>query len=163
LTKFRQNKIQFTLILLILTSLILILMTVFAAFIVRAQDETGNVRLEQSESQTAFLIRDCLECPAMQLIPNGSFVMGALPYDKAQTKNEHPYHSVQIKNDFYMGKYEVTFGEFLECFNQGGCDFKPKNLVEECAANIVCRLGPRSGAIESRNLPVVGVSAMDAL
>jgi formylglycine-generating enzyme required for sulfatase activity len=36
----------------------------------------------------------------------GTFQMGRYKYD------EKPIHEVSIKNDFYMGKYEVTFAEY---------------------------------------------------
>ncbi|MBL0709169.1 MAG: SUMF1/EgtB/PvdO family nonheme iron enzyme, partial [Sulfurimonas sp.] len=43
------------------------------------------------------------------LIKAGSFMMGSKSSYKS---NEKPLHKVSIKKDFYIGKYEVTVGEF---------------------------------------------------
>ena len=45
--------------------------------------------------------------PPMVKIKAGTFQMGSNIND-----NEKPIHEVNIKNDFYMGKYEVTFAEY---------------------------------------------------
>jgi len=62
---------------------------------------------------------DGLESFNMVLIQSGSFLMGSTgptgpdgPYD-----NEYPQHEVTLTNGFYMGKYEVTNGEYVKFLN----------------------------------------------
>lgn len=63
--------------------------------------------------------RDCPQCPEMVHIPPGSFVMGSspeveqadgVPADHIGTNA--PRHRVTITSGFYLGRYEVTRGEF---------------------------------------------------
>jgi len=53
----------------------------------------------------------------MVLIKSGSFLMGS---DKGDP-DESPVHKVTINYDFYMGKYEVTLGEYNKCVLAGSC------------------------------------------
>jgi formylglycine-generating enzyme required for sulfatase activity len=46
--------------------------------------------------------------PALVFIQKGSFMMGSENGDS----DEKPVHKVNIQKDFYIGKYEVTVGEF---------------------------------------------------
>ena len=54
--------------------------------------------------------RDCADCPEMVVIPAGRFEMGCDAEDCED--NEKPVHEVRIRNDFALGRYEVTVGEF---------------------------------------------------
>ena len=56
------------------------------------------------------------------LIPAGEFVMGAPSTDKAAEgeggqSSERPQHPVKITKPFYLGKYEVTQGEWVQVMN----------------------------------------------
>jgi formylglycine-generating enzyme required for sulfatase activity len=51
--------------------------------------------------------KDCAICPAMVLIPTGSFSMGSSSH-----LTEQPIHQVAISG-FLLGKYEVTQGEWM--------------------------------------------------
>lgn len=42
------------------------------------------------------------------LIPAGAFDMGSPSDERGRFSDEEPVHHVKIKNEFYMGKYEVT-------------------------------------------------------
>ena len=53
------------------------------------------------------VFKDCPECPAMVVIPAGSFDMGG-----GEEDNEKPLHRVIINHAFAMGQYEVTQGEW---------------------------------------------------
>jgi len=55
---------------------------------------------------------DGLESLNMVLIPAGSFQMGQTGITEAE-----PVHQVTLTKDFYMGKYEVTNGEFVRFLN----------------------------------------------
>lgn len=46
------------------------------------------------------------------LIPAGEFQMGSPESDKDAEENEKPRHRVKISKPFYLGKYEVTQGEW---------------------------------------------------
>lgn len=61
-------------------------------------------------SQTIRSFRDCVECPEMVEIQNGSFLMGS---DNGRVE-EKPVHQVTIENNFAVGKYEVTRGQYAE-------------------------------------------------
>lgn len=60
----------------------------------------------------------CVHCGMreMVLIPAGKFLMGS---NEGQENNK-PVHEVTITKPFYMGKYEVTQGEFEKY-----CDYRP--------------------------------------
>ena len=56
-------------------------------------------------------IRDCPECPLMVLIRGDTFSMGSPEGDTLARDNEHPARILTVP-DFWMGVYEVTFGEW---------------------------------------------------
>ena len=62
--------------------------------------------------------RDCDHCPAMVVIPSGSFMMGS---DDGKP-DETPRHRVTIAEPFAVGKYEVTVGEFAAFVAASGHD-----------------------------------------
>ncbi len=57
--------------------------------------------------QSGEVVRDCLDCPEMVVIPAGSFEMGSNSYD-----HEKPVHRVTIGKAFAMGKTPVTEGQW---------------------------------------------------
>ena len=46
------------------------------------------------------------------LVPAGSLIMGAPESEKDSIEDERPQHQVTISKDFYLGKYEVTQGQW---------------------------------------------------
>jgi formylglycine-generating enzyme required for sulfatase activity len=48
----------------------------------------------------------------MVRIPKGKFLMGSPKNEEGRDDNESPQHEVTLKKDFYLGKYEVTRGQF---------------------------------------------------
>jgi formylglycine-generating enzyme required for sulfatase activity len=94
-------------------------------------------------ARTTF--RDCPDCPEMVVIPSGEFLMGSSPTEterdladvslfeslmaKRHMSAEHPQHLVRITQQFALGKYPVTRGEFASFIRQtgyateGGCVF----------------------------------------
>jgi formylglycine-generating enzyme required for sulfatase activity len=52
-------------------------------------------------------------------IPGGTFLMGSPDSESGRWDDEGPQHSVTV-NVFYMGKYEVTVGEFQRFVNAAG-------------------------------------------
>ena len=57
----------------------------------------------------------------MVLVKAGSFKMGS--ESKEADDNEKPVHTVRITKDFWIGKYEVTVGEWREYVEKSGIDF----------------------------------------
>jgi formylglycine-generating enzyme required for sulfatase activity len=64
--------------------------------------------------------KECKDCPAMVVVPEGSFMMGS-PDGKGES-NEHPQHKVTIANPFAVSKFVVTFNEWKVCASHGYCD-----------------------------------------
>jgi formylglycine-generating enzyme required for sulfatase activity len=52
------------------------------------------------------------------LVPAGRFLLGSPPKEDGRKEGEGPQTEVEISRDFYLGKYEVTVGEFRR-FIQG--------------------------------------------
>lgn len=48
----------------------------------------------------------------MALVPKGKFRMGSPVEELGRLSNEGPIHTVEISRDYWMGKYEVTRGQF---------------------------------------------------
>ncbi len=66
-------------------------------------------------------LRDCPDCPVMVTLPAGSFLMGTAVADRLTdprtgkpATNDGPQHTVNIQNEFAIGKYEVTVAEFRQ-------------------------------------------------
>lgn len=67
--------------------------------------------LAVAEPVPASSFRDCPDCPEMQVIPAGRFLMGLPETAPARDGDESPQHPVTILR-FALGKYEVTRGQF---------------------------------------------------
>ena len=96
------------------------------------------------------------------LIPEGSFEMGS----NNGEADEKPVHQVRISQPFYMGKYEVTIGEYLKY-----CRETNRNWPEwlEVGSTYHIRSGgnafykPFVSDSEQDRRPIVGVSWNDAV
>ena len=69
---------------------------------------------EQADSASMAFIE-----PEMVRIPGGSFQMGCV-IDWGCEHDEKPVHDVQVAS-FEIGRYEVTFDEWDNCVDHGGC------------------------------------------
>ena len=67
------------------------------------------------------VFRDCDHCPAMVVVPSGSFMMGSPPSEEGRDDDEGPVHRVSIPSVFAVGVYEVTFEEWDACVSDGVC------------------------------------------
>ena len=56
-------------------------------------------------------------CPAMAVIPPGTFQMGSNSGDG----DEKPVHAVTIPRPIAVGRFEVTYAEYDACLASGGC------------------------------------------
>jgi formylglycine-generating enzyme required for sulfatase activity len=60
---------------------------------------------------------------ALRLIPAGSFLMGS-PASEIQRTDNEVQHTVRISKPFYMGKYEVTQGQWQKVMGNNPSHFK---------------------------------------
>lgn len=71
---------------------------------------------------------DCDGCPAMVVVPSGSFTMGSPRSENERSDDEGPQHEVIIARPFAVGKFEVTFEEWDACVKDGGCGgYRPED------------------------------------
>jgi len=70
---------------------------------------------------TGTVFRDCIECPELVVVPPGIFIMGLNGIGK-RTK---PAHRVNINRAFAIGRFEVTFDQWLACLAEKGCRQNP--------------------------------------
>ncbi len=64
-------------------------------------------------------------------IPKGSFMMGAPTGENGAEPDEQPQRNVVIKQDFFMGKFEVTQAQYLAVMRNNPSYFKGDNLPVE--------------------------------
>ncbi|MBF0287895.1 MAG: formylglycine-generating enzyme family protein [SAR324 cluster bacterium] len=62
------------------------------------------------------------------LIPAGSFWMGSGQYLEDAAPDERPRHQVTISQSFYIGKYEVTQGQWAEIMDFPALTLEEQNL-----------------------------------
>ena len=82
---------------------------------------------------TGESFKDCSTCPEMVTISSGQFVMG----DDKGDRSEKPAHRVRISKPFAIGKYEVTVGQWSECYKAGACKAASDNV--ETSDNVPIR------------------------
>ena len=81
-----------------------------------AKDKHGNPIRQGNDEKTGLPLEIRHRETGMQLvfIPDGAFLMGAAASGGQYTSREVPQHLVRITRPFYLGKYEVTTGEFAQ-------------------------------------------------
>ncbi len=67
------------------------------------------------------VFKDCPTCPELVVVPAGIFIMGV----SGKRKTEKPAHRVNFAKAFAMGRFELTFDEWLVCADDGGCQHRP--------------------------------------
>lgn len=63
----------------------------------------------------------------MLLIPKGSFLMGSADGDESAFGQEKPQHRVEITEAFYLGKYQITQGQWQAVMGNNPSKFKKGN------------------------------------
>ena len=63
---------------------------------------------------------DCPLCPAMVVVPSGSFMMGSPEGEVGRFENEGPAHRVVFSRPFGVGKYEIRRREFVNFVAETG-------------------------------------------
>lgn len=102
------------------------------------------------ERKVGQRFRDCPMCPAMVVVPAGSYEMGSV--DGASSllsrpigySDSHPLHRVTIAEPFVVGVYEVTRGEFGRFVEATGyltgntCSWRNPVFVQTDQHPVVC-------------------------
>ncbi|MCI5212448.1 MAG: formylglycine-generating enzyme family protein, partial [Candidatus Electrothrix sp. ATG2] len=84
------------------------------------------------------------------LIPEGCFMMGAPPDEKDREDDEGPVHEICV-DGFYMGKYEVTQGQWQKIMGNNPASFKKgdkypvENVSWNDALKFLTELNGKSG------------------
>jgi formylglycine-generating enzyme required for sulfatase activity len=89
-----------------------------------------NEALRQAIAGTAFpwRVRDNSSGIEMLLVPPGTFQMGCSPSDGWPcTEREFPVHSVTLTNAIYVGRYEVTQGQWQARMGSNPSYYQPAN------------------------------------
>ncbi len=84
-------------------------------------------------SPAGFTFKDCDFCPELVVVPKGEFLMGSNEHP-----NEKPAHKVRISYPFAIGQYEVTYAEWTQCVQAGGCRYRPEghDFPREAVGNL---------------------------
>ncbi len=83
-----------------------------------------SVHTGESVYKTGDVFQDCDVCPAMVVIPPGSFMMGSPTNEPLRNSNEDPEHRVTIQHTFAVGKFEVTQREWKAPMGSNPSQFK---------------------------------------
>ena len=84
----------------------------------RHSEEAGRRERERTAGRR---FRDCVVCPKLVVVPEGSFLMGSPSGEAGRGNDEGPVHRVRMARPLAVGVYEVTFGEWEACVSGGGC------------------------------------------
>jgi formylglycine-generating enzyme required for sulfatase activity len=79
---------------------------------------TGAGTLEPGQ-----IFRDCPECPELVVIAAGEYQMGS----DENAGDGIPAHQVRLPAPFAMGRFEVTFDQWRNCIDDGGCSHRPSD------------------------------------
>ena len=101
-------------------------------------------------------------------IPSDSFTMGSPTTEKSRSSDEGPQHLVRISKAFYMGKTEVTRGQFSAFVRASGykTDAEKEGWAFAWQGNAFSKVNGANwrniGITQTDDHPVVGVSWNDA-
>ncbi|MGL5011665.1 MAG: formylglycine-generating enzyme family protein [Paracoccaceae bacterium] len=122
----------------------------FFVGLARAEQLTIIAELVADQLPPLASFKECDTCPEMIVMPQGSFMMGAIegesqnPWDfsgdnptferRAEGEIniitfEHPRHRVEMDIPYAMGRNEITHAEWMACVEDGGCTFIPDHRV----------------------------------
>lgn len=107
---------------------------------------------EQCDDGNANADDGCDRCVRYELMPAGSFMMGAAPGEAGAEPFERPQHMVMITRPFWMGVTEVTQEWFRDVMNFNPANFQQcgstcpvENVTIDEAIEFVNRLSQRHG------------------
>jgi len=102
---------------------------------------------------------ECRNCPAMVVIPAGTFTMGT-PESEDHHRPSEKQHKVTIAKPFAVSRTEVTWDQWEACVRDGACD----GMAVDKALRLKMDGTPNPDFVDwgRGNRPVVGVSWYDA-
>jgi formylglycine-generating enzyme required for sulfatase activity len=84
-----------------------------------------TLRAAISASRLPWRVRDTATQMEMLLVPPGTFTMGCTASNQSACQsNENPTHPVTLTQSFYMGRYEVTQGQWLSKMGSNPSNFQ---------------------------------------
>ena len=131
----------------------------FAAAWILALGAGGAEQGDASERQPSAgeRFRDCPDCPAMVVVPAGSYRMGSVAWENGRDDDEGPVHDVTFAAPFALGVYEVTVAEFGRFVAETGY-----SAASSCWSDESSSSWRNPGFGQSGGHPVVCVSWSDA-
>jgi formylglycine-generating enzyme required for sulfatase activity len=117
-------------------------------------------------SQPIDSFKDCSDCPAMIVVPAGTFRMGSPPGEKGRPTDgrEGPQHEVTIGRPFAIGKFHVTVNQFAAFVAETGYEAGPGCFVREGLKGEVKpeRSWRDPGFFQTGSYPAVCLNRIDA-
>lgn len=135
--------------------------TVLACLVTTSAFGDAAIVAQQEGSPRAAPFQDCDICPAMVVVPAGSFSMGSPATEIGRQEEESPVREVTLAKPFALGMHEVTFDEFDACHEADGCDDSPPTSGWMAKLGLGRGVAPAEDWERGRR-PVVKVSWRDA-
>ncbi|CAH1660397.1 SUMF1/EgtB/PvdO family nonheme iron enzyme [Hyphomicrobiales bacterium] len=107
--------------------------------------ERALEQLMREAAQSIKVVKDCPTCPSMAALPGGTYLSGSAETDAERAAGELPQTRAQIR-PFAIGRYPVTFEQWDQCRQDGGC-----------------RANPSDGGFGRTSRPVINVTWNDAM
>ncbi|HXK56356.1 MAG TPA: bifunctional serine/threonine-protein kinase/formylglycine-generating enzyme family protein, partial [Gammaproteobacteria bacterium] len=90
-----------------------------------ADTTTGSVQRDTGQSAAGRYtpgqqLKECDACPALVVIPPGSYMQGSPESEADRQPNEGPQHLTRIDYTLAVGRYEVTRGEYRQFAAESG-------------------------------------------
>ncbi|MCW8925347.1 MAG: bifunctional serine/threonine-protein kinase/formylglycine-generating enzyme family protein [Xanthomonadales bacterium] len=82
-------------------------------------------RMDDLTLRPGKTFRDCAVCPAMIVVPSGTYWQGSDESSELALAVEKPRRMVTIGKPFAVGIHEITMAEWDACFEAGGCTSSP--------------------------------------
>ena len=83
--------------------------------------------IDQLTLRPGKTFRDCEDCPAMVVVPAGSFWQGSEESDLLALKKEKPRRTITIAEPFAVGVFEITMQQWDLCVEAGDCTTTPRD------------------------------------
>lgn len=81
--------------------------------------------IDQLTLRPGKTFRDCRDCPAMVVVPAGSYWQGSEDSSPFALNKEKPRRMVTFSEPFAAGVFEVTMAQWDQCVAEGGCQTRP--------------------------------------
>ena len=137
--------------------------------VMRRVEETGAEPNMPGKDGAKSIIKDCESCPEMVVAPEGSFLMGAPPYEEGRGRDngEGPQRRVVVGRPFAVGRFAITVDEFKEFvdatgYRTGDLCAAGNEFIARSAGSFEAPPGFAPGFVQTARHPAVCVSWQDA-